>query len=154
MRKFQKTLFDVCYCVQIISLKAKINEQKKEHETLRAALAKAESDYRKEAYVLGMESTGDTPYNTPHNTPRDTPENLRNYIKDEKIKQAYESLPDDEKLRAIHHAHNEVEYSKGQIMRSKSKLLDAKSKRDVLERQIAMLEERHSQVKEQVRQYS
>ena len=133
-----------------MSLKAKINEQSEEHEALRAALAKAESDYRKGASVLGIVSTGDSPHDTPRDTPRDT----RNYIVDEKIKRAYESLPDDEKLLAIHRAYNEVESSKGQIMRSKSKLLDMENKQDVLDRQIAMLQERHSQLQEQVHQCS
>ena len=133
-----------------MSLKAKINEQSEEHEALRAALATAESDYRKEASVLGIDSTGDSPHNTPSDTPRDT----RDYIVDEKIKRAYESLPDDEKLLAIHRAYNEVESSKGQLMRSKSKLLDVENKQDALERQIAMLQERHNQLKEQVHRCS
>ena len=115
-----------------MSLKAKINEQSEEHEALRAALATAESDYRKEASALGLDADE----------------------VDEDIQQAYESLPDDEKLLAIHRAYNEAESSKGQLMRSKSKLLDVENKQDVLDRQIAMLQERHSQLKEQVHQCS
>ena len=111
-----------------MSLKAKINEQSEEHEALCAALAKAESDYRKEASALGLDADE----------------------VDEDIQQAYESLPDDAELFAIHRAYNEAESSKGQLMRSKCKLLYVENKQDALERQIAMLQERHNQLKEQV----
>ena len=115
-----------------MSLKAKINEQSEEHEALSAALAKAESDYRKGASALNLDADE----------------------VDEKIKRAYESLPDDEEFFAIHRAYNEVESSKGQIMRSKCELLHVENKQDALDRQIAMLQERHSQLQEQVHQCS